>query len=36
MADSNFDFFDICAKDKYIKQYGIRTKTVEEDLGQLS
>ena len=32
--NSDFDFLDICAKDKY--KYGTRTRTVEDDLGELS
>ena len=36
MANSDFDFLDICDKDRYTKQYGTRTRTLEDDLGELS
>ena len=35
IANSDFDFLDICAEEKHIKQCGTRTRTVDEDLGEL-
>jgi hypothetical protein len=31
----NFDFLDICVEEKHIKQCGTRTRTVDDDLGEL-